>query len=188
MWIRKIPFLKLLYEESNLNGVRRTRKIVRDLMQIVVVTCPVDTVIADLTRLALEKDLDSIIVTDPAEGNAVGVVTQFDLVRAHTHGKTEVLTAMDILQEEIPQIPPEIPLTTAAQMMLDNNIRTYFLMHHAGGVLYPTAYISYKLILRHLPAQEDEDLRGLGVVAERITPLKKFVEKRDAARRSVLKH
>jgi hypothetical protein len=95
---------------------------------------------------------------------------------------------MDILQEEIPQIPPEIPLTTAAQMMLDNNIRTYFLMHHAGGVLYPTAYISYKLILRHLPAQEEEDLRGLGVVAERITPLKKFVEKRDAARRSVLKH
>jgi hypothetical protein len=60
-----------------------------------------------------------------------------DLIRAYIQRNEDGLCAMDILQEDIPQILPEIPIPTAAQMMLDNNIRTYFSMHHSGGILYP---------------------------------------------------
>jgi CBS domain-containing protein len=135
----------------------------------------------------LSKDLDAIIVLNSEVGNAIGSVAQSDLLQAYTEEKAETLMAMEVMQENIPQIPPDIPIATAVQMMLDNNIHTYFLMHHSEGVLYPAAYISYKNILLHLAAKEEHDLRELGVDAERRTPLDLFIEMRDAARRGILK-
>jgi len=154
-------------------------------MKIGVATCAPDTVVADIARTMLSKDLDAIIVLNPEDGNAIGVVSQFDLLQAYTKEKPDSLKALEVMQESIPQIPPDISIGVAVQMMLDNNIRTYLLMHHSGGVLYPAAYISYKNILIHLAANEDHDLLGLGLDAERRLSLDIFIEKRDAARLSI---
>jgi len=87
------------------------------------------------------------------------------------------------MREGIPQVPPDIPLTAAAQFMRDLGVRTLFLMHHAGGVEYPAAAISYKHYLRYLAANDLADLNDLGIKADRIPPLEDFFQRRAAARK-----
>jgi hypothetical protein len=71
--------------------------------------------------------------------------------------------------------------------MLDLGVRTLFLMHHAGGIEYPAAQISYRHYLRAMAAQEKEDLRDLGIHAQRRPPLETFIQRRDEARREARK-
>jgi len=55
-------------------------------------------------------------------------------------------------------------------------------MHHAGGIEYSAAMISYKHLLRQMSANNEAELRDLGIRAERQTPLEIFIQRRDAAR------
>jgi CBS domain-containing protein len=166
--------------------LNRQRKHIRDLMQIGVSTCTPDTPVADVARILLAGDINSIILLNPIDGNALGIVTQSDLLRVCSkddHGK---LTAMDGMQEEFPQLPPDIPISTAIQLMLDNNIQTYFLTHHSGGITYPAGYLSDKSILKYMAATEEEgELFKMGLDAERKPPLESFIHKRDAALRRI---
>ncbi len=163
------------------------RKLVRDLMTVGVPTCPPDTLVVDLTRLLLEKNWEAVVVLDGEEGHALGVVGQDELVKAYEREDARTLTAEQIMREGVPQIPPDVPLTVAAQMMLDQNVRAFFLMHHAGGVVYPAGMITYRHILRHLAAQSDDELKDMGIAAARKAPLEQFIEKREAARKAAMK-
>jgi CBS domain-containing protein len=154
-------------------------------MLVGVATCPPETPLPEVARLMLEKDLEAVIILDQEEGHALGVVSQDELVQAYIREEARTLKAVDVMREEVPQIPPDIPLAAAVQMMLDQQIRTFFLMHHAGGIVYPAASISYRHILRHLAAREEEDLSGLGIEAARQSPVEMFIQKRDAARRRI---
>ena len=158
-----------------------SRKLVRDLMTVGVPTCPPDTPIVNLTRLMLEKNFEAVVVLDGEEGHALGVVSQTELVKAYQREDAHALTAENIMHEGVPEVPPDIPLEVAAQMMLDQNVRAFFLMHHAGGIVYPAAMITYRHLLRHLAAQSDDDLKDMGVAAARKAPLQQFIERRDAA-------
>src|SRR5512143_3173946 len=158
------------------------RKLVRDLMTVGVPTCPPHTPIVDLTRLMLEKNWEAVIVLDGEEGHAIGVVSQDELVKAYEREDARLL-----MVEDVPQIPPDIPLTVAAQMMLDQNVRAFFLMHNAAGVTYPAAMITYRHILRHLAAQSDDELKDMGIAAARKAPLEQFIERRDAAKQAATK-
>jgi CBS domain-containing protein len=101
------------------------------------------------------------------EGNALGVVGQDELIRAYATGAYQGLTAEEIMREGVPQVPPEIPLTAAAQVMLDRGGRALFLMHHAAGMEYPAAIVTYRHFLRHMAAKDAAELRDLGILAER---------------------
>jgi CBS domain-containing protein len=165
--------------------LNRSRNLVRDLMQIGVTTCPGSTLIAELAEIMLSRDLFSVIILDREDGNAVGVVDQSDLMRAFTLDDYENLNAEQIMQETIPQVPADIPLKTAIQMMLDNHLQTYYLMHHSGGISYPAAYFSYRNVLRFLAARDEMDLADLGIDKEKRLPLEESYKKRNVARRSV---
>jgi predicted transcriptional regulator len=159
-------------------------QLVRDLMTVGVVTCPPEASIQDLAQLLLETGLDDLIVLE--DGHAVGVVGQDDLVKALAHRDYHTLQARDILREGIPQVPPDIPLPAAAQIMRDQGIRSLFLMHHASGIEYPAALLTYTHLLRLISARDDDDLSDLGIHADRQAPLERFFQKRDAARRENL--
>jgi CBS domain-containing protein len=157
-------------------------RLVRDLMTVGVPTCSSETSVIDLARLMLEQGWEAVVVLDALEGHALGVVSQDELVRAYTHSEYRKISVMDIMRDGVPQVPPDIPLTTAAQIMQDQGVRVLFLMHHAGGIEYPAAMISYRHLLRHLIASDDEELRDLGIRAERQAPLDLFIQRREAAR------
>lgn len=159
-------------------------KLVRDLMTVGVATCTPDTPVIDIARLILDKGLEAIVVLD--ERHAIGVVGQEELIRAYTRPEARNLTAEEIMRDELPQVLADIPLTTAVQLMLDQGVRILFVTHHAGGVRYPAAMISYKHILRHLASQNEEALNDLGIRAERQSPLESFIQRRDAAKQKRL--
>jgi len=161
-------------------------RLVRDLMTVGVETCPPDTPVNELARRFLEKGIEEIVVLD--EGHAVGVVGQLELVRAFTHSafdNVQTLKASDVMRESVPQVPPDIPLTAAAEFMLDRGVRSLYLMHHASGIEYPAAQISFRHYLRVMAASDKEDLQDLGIYATRKSPLETFIQRRDKARQQV---
>lgn len=159
-------------------------RLVRDLMSVGVVTCAPDTPLGELAQLFLDSGLEDIVVLE--DGHALGVVGRNDLVKAFEHQDPRRLQARQLMQEGVPQVPPDIPLAAAAQIMRDQGIRTLFLMHHAAGIEYPAAMLSYRHLLRWLAASDARDLGDLGIKAERRSPLEQYVEKREAARRANL--
>lgn len=158
-------------------------ELVRDLMTVGVATCSPDTPIGDLARLMVEKGLEAVVVLDPNDGHAMGYVSQDDLVRAWAYQQNEALTAEKVMRDDVPQAPPDIPLTAAAQLMLDRGVRVLYLMHHAGGIVYPAGMISYQHLLRLLGARTSDELRDLGALASRQSPLEAFIQRREEARR-----
>lgn len=155
---------------------------VRDLMTVGVPTCKWDSPIIDIARFLLEKNIEAVCVLD-AEGHGVGVVGIDELAWAYTREGYEKLTAEDIMSEGVPQLRPDIPLTTAAQMMKDRGVRVAYMMHNAGGIIYPAAYISYRHILRRMAAKDETELKDLGIAAERKLPLEQFIERKAEARK-----
>lgn len=153
---------------------------VRDLMTVGVATCSPETAIGEVARQLLDGGLESLVVLE--DGHALGVVTQKEVVRAFACGEYRQLTAMDIMQEGVQQIPPDIPLSAAAQLMLDQGLRTVYLMHHAAGVSYPAAMLTYKHLLRLVAAQDAAQLGDLGIHAQREKPLDGFLRRREAQR------
>jgi CBS domain-containing protein len=156
-------------------------QLVRDLMTVGVVTCLPDTSIVDIARIMLDAEVEAVVVLE--EGNALGFIGQDELIQAFTRPDYADLTAEQILREGVPQIPADIPLSAAAQYMLDQRVRALFLMHHAGGIEYPAALISYRHLLRLMAARNPQELSDLGIRAERESPIETFLRRRDEARR-----
>lgn len=151
-------------------------------MTVGVPTCKWDSPIMDIARFLLEKNVEAMCVLD-AEGHGVGVVGSDELVWAYAREGYETLTAEDIMSEGVPELPPDISLPVAAQMMKDRDIRVAYMLHNAAGIIYPAAYISYQHILRHMAARDESELKDLGIAAARKSPIEIFIEKRDEARR-----
>ena len=156
-------------------------RLVRDLMTVGVTRCSPDTPITEIARTMLDTNLAALVVLDH-DGHAVGVISQETLVQAYTRDDL-TLTAGDIMHEGVPEIPPDIPLAAAAQIMQDQGVRALFLMHHSDGINYPAAVITYRHLLRHLAAEDSTTLKDLGIRAERVSPLDTFIKRRDAARK-----
>jgi CBS domain-containing protein len=154
---------------------------VRDLMTLGVATCDPDTPASEVARMMLEKGWEEVVVVE--NRHAIGVVGPEELVRAYNQENAATLTAESIMREGLPAAPADIPASTAAQIMLDLGVRTLYITHHAGGIEFPTAFISTHHILRHMAAQNENDLRDLGISAEREPPLQAFIKRRDEARR-----
>lgn len=156
-------------------------KLVRDLMSVGVETCSPSTSIVDLAQLMLDKAEEGVIVLDD-RGHAAGVVTWDSLIRAYVTGDFEGLCAIDVMFDDVPQLPPDIPLTAAAQIMLDRGVRVAFMTHHAGGIVYPAAVLTFRHFLRHIAVKDPGDLHDLGIRAKRESPIATFLRRRDEAR------
>ena len=156
--------------------------LVRDLMTVGVPTCKTSTPIVDIARFLIEHNVEEMVVLG-GEGEGVGVVGYEELVSTYARENVETLTAEDVMREGVPELPSDIPLTAAAQMMKDKGIRVAYMTHNSAGIIYPAAMISYKHIVRHLAAKDESELKDLGLAAERKSPLEQFIERRDEARR-----
>jgi CBS-domain-containing membrane protein len=169
--------------------VNENPSLVRDLMTVGVDTCKTDTPVLDLARLMLQKKLEAVVVLDE-DGCAQGVVSLEELSQLYGRfaeagqAALEGLTASAVMREGVPQVPPDIPLAAAAQMMHDQGVRAVFLMHHAGGIEYPAGVLTYTHLIRHMTAKDSAELRDLGITADRTSPLDAFIKRRDDARKN----
>jgi predicted transcriptional regulator len=157
------------------------RILVRDLMSVGVQTCSADAAITDIARLLLENDLEAVVVLDE-DGQGIGLVGQDELVKAYAQDNYRDLSAEEAMTDGVPHLPPDIPLSAAAQLMQDKGVRVAYYMHNAAGIIYPASVISYRHFLRHMAANNDNELNDLGIKAVRQSPLDAFIKKRDEAR------
>ncbi len=169
-----------------MNKKTTSLKFIRDLMSVGVPTCGLDESVVDLTRTFLKKDVEGAVVLDE-HGHGAGAVTRNELVMAYARDDVAQLTAQDVMRADVPQLPPDIPLSAAAQLMQDMGVRIVFITHHAGGIKYPAAYLTFKHLLRHLAAEDGDELKDLGIKAEREAPLETFMRRRDEALRRAQK-
>lgn len=157
-------------------------KLVRDLMTIGVPTCKTDTLIVDIARFLIDNNAEEMVVLGD-EGEGVGVVGYEELVSAYHRENVGELTAEQVMREGVAELPSDIPLVAAAQMMKDKKTRVVYMNHNSAGIIYPAAMISYKHIVRHLAAKDETELKDLGLKAERKSPVEVFVERKNEARK-----
>jgi predicted transcriptional regulator len=158
-------------------------KLVRDLMTVGVPTCKTTTPIVEIARFILEQQIEEMVVLGE-NGEGVGVVGYEELVSAYGKEDPKLLTAEAIMREGVPELPADIPIALAAQMLKDQGRRVAYMNHNSAGIIYPAALISYKHILRHLAAQDESELKDLGLAAERKSPVEMFIARRDQARKN----
>jgi signal-transduction protein with cAMP-binding, CBS, and nucleotidyltransferase domain len=156
--------------------------LVRDLMTVGVPTCKTTTPAVDVARFILEHNVEEMVVLDE-EGQGVGIVGYEELVGSYGKENLPELTAEQVMREGVAELPADITIALAAQMMKDKRIRVAYMTHNAAGITYPAAMISYKHILRALAAKDEQELKDLGIAAERKSPIEQFIERRDEARR-----
>ena len=159
-----------------------TPELVRDLMTVGVPTCKTTTPIVEIARFLIENNIEEMVVLGD-EGEGVGVCGYKELINAYEREDVRKLTAEEIMTEGVTELPSDIPLTLAAQLLRDKDIRVAYMNHNSAGIIYPAASISYKHLVRHLAAEDESDLKDLGINAERKSPLELFIERRDEARR-----
>jgi CBS domain-containing protein len=157
-------------------------KFVRDLMTVGVPTCKANTLVIDVARFLIDNNVEEMVVLGE-EGEGVGICGFKELVNAYDRDNVRELTAEEIMSEGVPELPSDIPLKLAAQLMKDKDIRVAYMNHNSAGIIYPAASISYKHLVRHLAAKDDSELKDLGINAERKSPLEQFIERRDEARK-----
>lgn len=156
--------------------------LIRDLMKVGVQTCKATTTVLEIAKFLIENNVEELVVLGE-EGEGIGVCGFRELVRAYGRENVRELNAEEVMTEGVPELPSDIPLTLAAQLMQDKGIRVAYMNHNSAGIIYPAASISYRHLVRHLAAEDENDLKDLGFDAERMTPLEQFVEKRDKARK-----
>jgi len=119
-----------------------TTLLVRDVMTIGVPICrdtePCGVAAARLLRQSVPCD---VIVALDEDGIATGWLMREALLRQNP--ARIVGEAMD---EEIPEVPPDIPAEAAAHMMRDKGVEYLFLMHSWPGEPRPSAVVSLKAI------------------------------------------
>lgn len=131
-----------------------SQSLVREIMTIGVPTCRTQASLDEVAHLLLEKSREGVVVLNE-HGHGIGIVTREILLEAFARPDFSTrLTAEEIMSEVIPEIPPDIPIQVAVQMMRDMKTRIAFLMHHGGGVGYPSATLSYEDILEQIAVEK----------------------------------
>ena len=158
-----------------------TTKLVRDLMHIGVATCQADTPLVEAVRTLLRENLESCIVLD-GNSHSVGMLSRREAVAAFGRSGAdardlEILTAADVMRTEIPEVPPDIPATVAAQIMLDRGVREIYLLHHGSGFSWPAAVLRFEDVLRYVAAESESDVTDMGAGAPRKSPIDVFMER-----------
>lgn len=129
-------------------------RLVRDAMHRGVISCRVDTPLEEIAQRLMEYQINALFVLDQS-GKACGVVSQTDLVQAYVQGGWSDLVAEDIMTPDVVTVVPDIPVTAAAQLMLDKDIHRLLIVQ--GGLIpdRPVGVLSMSDIVREM-AQEGE--------------------------------
>ncbi len=151
-------------------------------MTVGVPTCKVNTPVVEIARFLIESNVEEMVILGE-EGEGVGVCGYKELVNVYDREDARELTAEDVMSEGVPELPSDITLKLAAQLMKDRGIRVAYMNHNSAGIIYPAASISYKHLVRYLAAKDESELKDLGINAERKSPLEVFIERRDEARK-----
>lgn len=118
--------------------------LVRDVMTIGVPTCRGDercgAMAARLARLPNQPEV-AVVLDD--DGMSAGWVS-----RAALEGADPASTVDSVMDEDIPEVPPDIPALAALQILRDRGLTHAFLMHSWPGEPRPSAVLALSTLER----------------------------------------
>ncbi|MCH7659417.1 MAG: CBS domain-containing protein [Euryarchaeota archaeon] len=134
---------------------------VRDVMTTAYAGVSESDTIRDVIDLMIEDGVSGVVVVRGTE--AVGTVTERDLLRAVTTGSIPVETGIaSVMSGSGPSIKPEVPLSEAASALSAGD-RHQLLVRNGGGlvgVLTPQDVLTAAASGRSLPENEFETMAG----------------------------
>ncbi len=118
--------------------------LVRDVMTIGVPTCRADEACGVIAaRLARLPHRPEVAVVLDEDGMAAGWVSRAALGQADPERTVDA-----VMDEDIPELPPDIPAQAAAQIMRDRGLTHAFLMHSWPGEPRPSAVLALSTLER----------------------------------------
>ena len=129
-------------------------KFVRDVMRRGVLTCKTDAPLPEVAKTMVERKINALFVVNDS-GDACGVLSQTDLVRAYAEGRDlSSLVAEDVMTPEVVTVVADIPVRAAARIMIDRGIHR-LLITMGGPLPYrPVGILSMSDIVRDLSAMK----------------------------------
>ncbi len=149
-------------------------------MRIGVPTCKEGDPLDKVAALMLDQAATALVVLDE-EADTRGWINESRLAQAYlrvtqTFEVPETskvsLTAADIMDEDVPEAPSDIPLAAAAQLMADMGVDHLFFLHHAAGRAWPASVLSLRDLVAAMAGPEY--VKRQGAAAPRPTPMDLF--------------
>jgi CBS domain-containing protein len=106
-----------------------------------------------VARLDRQSSPAEVVVALDEDGSACGWLTRHDLV-----GACPERAVAEVMDEDLPSVPPDIPAEAAADIMRDRGLDYLFLMHDWPGERRPAAFLSRHKLERY---QANEPLSAL---------------------------
>lgn len=126
--------------------------LIRDYMDKVVPTLPVDTGILEAVDFLLDKHVTGAPVVD-ASGAVVGIITEKDCLRLLSTGLGADVphgTVRDFMTTKVDSIPPDMNVYFAAGLFLKANYRRLLVMEHGKLVGAITRFDILRVIQQNL--------------------------------------
>lgn len=126
-------------------------------MRVGVVTCPAETPILEAVKLLLQQNADSMVVVDNNH-QAIGIFGSHQIGELYARSSDlSTLTVAEGMSTEIPQVPPDIPVLAAVQLMVDQHWPEIYLMHPASSSApnRPVGSFSFKELLREVAGSDE---------------------------------
>lgn len=151
-------------------------------MRLGVPTCKVTDPIVSLAQQMIEQGWTAVVVMDD-DGDARGWINERMLAVAYARlpqasegaEATQISrgpAAGDIMDEDVPEAPADIPLTASVQIMADMGVDHLFFMHNAGGKSWPASVLNLRDVAKALAGPDY--IKTQGMHAARPTPMDLF--------------
>jgi CBS domain-containing protein len=144
----------LLYNEEGTGVLAAERresmkdKLVRDVMHRKVISCRVDTPLKDVAKLLDEERINALVVVDES-GDLSGVLSQTDLVKVCEEDWAGMV-AEDVMTPDVVTIVADIPVLTAVELMLDNQIHRLIITQGGHAPRRPVGVLSMTDVVREM--------------------------------------
>lgn len=111
--------------------MRLENKLLREVMTRGVVTVPMDATVKQIATMMSKQGLSAVAVTS-SEGEAMGVISDMDILKVIGKDKWENLAAESIMTPHMETVKPTSTLGEAAKIMREKHIHRLLIFSERG--------------------------------------------------------
>ncbi len=136
--------------------MRLENKLLRDVMTRGVVTVPLDATVKEVATMLSKQGLSGVAVISP-DGEALGVISDMDILKVIGKDDWENLPAESIMTSHMETVKPTSTLGEAAKIMREKHIHRLFIFSErgVGASQRPIGILSASDIVREAAREED---------------------------------
>jgi CBS domain-containing protein len=127
-------------------------RFVRDVMSRSVMTCTPETTAREAARRMAEHHVNALVVVEEASGELEGIVSRTDLARAYDKD-VDAITIESLMSHDVETIIPDIPVSAAVMIMLDQNVDRLVIQHAKPAPQRPVGLLSLSDVIRDMAGE-----------------------------------